>query len=148
MFAVVRLSRAWVVRSLLAAGALILFPAGTSAEKYDGLPEKCLAFFAQGKPVEAVEFVEDSHNLYTKEDRAAFEALKFTLKSRADALADYKFHELVAEEKIGTRYVRLTYAVGVGRAPFKVVMILYRPKEKWQFDRFHCGDFDVNTFKP
>jgi hypothetical protein len=148
MIAVARLSRAGFVRMLLAAGALALFPASASAEKYDGLPEKCLAFFAQGKPIEAVEFVEDSHNLYTKEDRAAFEALKFTLSARAEALSDYKYHELVAEEKIGSRYVLLVYAVGVARAPFKVVMVLYRPKDKWQFDRFHCGDFDVNKFKP
>jgi hypothetical protein len=108
-----------------------------NAEDYDGIPKR---FF---------------ENLFAHNYKEAFDILNPTKKTSGndneefdfltvftDYLAknqdksDYKYYELVSEEKIGTRYVKLIYVMGLKNSQSGMSMELYKPDSEWQAINF------------
>jgi hypothetical protein len=59
--------------------------------------------------------------------------LKGELAKLSGLVGQYQFHELVAEEKVGSRYAHLIYLVGYERQPLRFEISVYKPGAKWRF---------------
>jgi len=66
----------------------------------------------------------------TRDDRCL---IKGELAKLSSLVGKYAFHELLVEEKAGTRYVHLVYLVGYDRQPLRFELRLYRPSSEWRF---------------
>lgn len=58
----------------------------------------------------------------------------------------YKFHALIEEKAVGTRYVTLTYLIGLAEGPAGLRMQLYKPDDKCVGAAFSALSFDHLVF--
>jgi hypothetical protein len=109
------------------------------ADSYSSIPEKFFTYIKQGKTSEAIDYVYGT-NKWISKDSDQVVNLKNQLSQLNKLVGNYVFHELIVEEKAGTRYVHLIYLVGFERQPLRFELKLYKPAEEW---RFHGVSFDA-----
>jgi hypothetical protein len=103
-----------------------------SARGYGDIPERFFGFVAQGKTNEAIDYVYGTNQWAAKNsDQVA--NLKGELARLNNLVGKYAFHELLVEERAGSRYVHLVYLVGYDRQPLRIELSLYRPYNEWRF---------------
>jgi hypothetical protein len=102
------------------------------AETYGSIPDKFFAYIKQGKPNEAIDYVYGTNSWMSKNSDQIVN-LKNQLSQVNKLVGTYLFHELIVEEKAGTRYVHLIYLVGYERQPLRFELKLYKPAEEWRF---------------
>ena len=100
------------------------------SDKYEEIPEKFIGHIQEKDFKKAVE------SLYPHQDKSYFNtpdgALVINkLKSDMEDYGNYKYHERISEEKIGTRYAIVTYIVGMQFRPAYMSFKLYKPEDKW-----------------
>jgi hypothetical protein len=111
---------------------MLLFSGAVAAETYGGIPETFFAQLAQGKTNEAIDFLYDTNPWVAKNSDQVMN-LKGELAKLSGLVGEYRFHELIAEEKAGSRYAHLIYLVGYDRQPLRFEIKVYRPGDEWSF---------------
>jgi len=120
------------MRQILSVVLFLLFSQTAFAQGYSGIPERFFGLVAQGKTNEAIDYVYGTNQWVGKNsDQVA--NLKGELAKLSSLVGKYAFHELLVEEKAGTRYVHLVYLVGYDRQPLRFELRLYRPSSEWRF---------------
>ena len=115
------------------------------AEKYDNIPEAFIGHLQEKDFQKAVESIypdQDKSYLSTPDGALIISKLKHDL----EGYGEYKYHELISEEKIGTRFVIVTYIVGMQFKPSYMSFKLYRPEEHWAVLNFKYND-NLHTLK-
>jgi hypothetical protein len=118
------------MKRILLALLFALFSTGASAEKYDGIPERFFTLIAEGKVTAAVDFIYGTNEWLSRNFEQA-KSLKEDLGQLEDLVGRYAYHELLVEQKAGTRYAHLVYLVGYERQPLRFDLQLYRSGKKW-----------------
>lgn len=115
---------------------LMLTSLSANAEDYDGIPERFFENLFAHHYKEAFDILTPSKKTSNSEsDESSFQTL-FT-DYLAKNQANYKYYELVSEEKIGTRYVKLIYVIGLKSSQSGMSMTLYKPDSEWQASDFN-----------
>lgn len=102
---------------------LVLATSAVHAEDYDGLPDR---FFEK---VAAHQYIDAGRALGIPEDIADDKQLEKIVSSLK---GDYKYHELIFTQNIGTRVVNLAYIVGMKEKPGGVIIRMYKPESAWK----------------
>lgn len=118
----------------------LLFSNICLAADYGAIPEKFFGYVKQGKTDAAIEFLYGTNKWVAKKSDQVVN-LKNQLSQVNELVGNYLFHELILEEKIGSRYAHLIYLVGYERQPLRFELKLYKVEKGW---RFHGVSFDAN----
>jgi len=129
------------MKKMVVVFALLLCSATAHAENYNGLPEKFFGFLAQGKPNEGIDYLYGTNEWLGKNSDQTI-ILKSELSKLGGLVGKYIFHELVSEQKVGTRYAHLIYLVGYERQPVRFELKVYRTSTEW---RIHGVSFDTRV---
>jgi hypothetical protein len=111
---------------------LILCSGVAFADGYGGIPDKFFGYIAQGKTNEAIDFLYATNQWVAKTSDQVTN-LKGELAKLSGLVGKYIFHELIVEERAGTRYAHLIYLVGYERQPLRFEIRVYKPRDKWRF---------------
>ena len=117
----------------------LLFAHSAFAQTYNGIPERFFALLTQGKANESIDYI-FSTNPWLNKNADQIGNVKGELVKLNNLMGKYTFHELLAEEKSGTRYVHLVYLVGYERQPMRFELRLYRPATEWRLQGFSFDD--------
>lgn len=120
------------MKNIITAVALVLFSGVASAETYDGIPDKFFVYIAQGKTSDAIDFLYGTNQWVAKNSDQVVN-LKGELSKVSGLVGKYTFHELITEEKAGSRYAHLIYLVGYERQPIRFEIKVYKPGSQWRF---------------
>lgn len=120
------------MKGVIAAVALLLFSGVASAETYGGIPDKFFSYIEQGKTNEAIDFLYAT-NKWIARNSDQVTNLKGELAKLKGLVGGYTFHELIAEERAGSRYADLIYLVGYERQPIRFEIKVYKPEGQWRF---------------
>ena len=72
------------------------------------------------------------NNKWLAQDSDGMISLKNKLSRNNELFGQYKFKELIAETKVGERYVYRIYMLGYERQPLDCRIIFYKPGTEWQ----------------
>lgn len=111
---------------------LVLFSSVTFASNYGSIPDKFFAKLKSGQPETAIDFLYGTNKWVSKNSDQVIN-LKGQLKSLNGLVGKYLFHELISENKVGSRYSHLIYLVGYERQPLRFEIKVYKIKNKWRF---------------
>jgi hypothetical protein len=120
------------MKKILVALALVLFSGVAFAETYGGIPERFFSYVAQGKADDAIDFLYGTNQWVAKNSDQVIN-LKMEISKLSGLVGKYTFHELITEEKAGTRYAHLIYLVGYERQPIRFEIKVYKPDNQWRF---------------
>ncbi|MNZ75143.1 hypothetical protein D3C78_936140 [compost metagenome] len=114
-----------------------LFSLGAFAtESYNETPEKFIKTIKESHYQEAIDSLYPGSE-YWKTPEGQAEKAGFSAKM--EKAGEYRFHELLSEKKVGSRYVVLSYLVGFKNRPLFFSIVMYKPEDLWiakgiQFD--------------
>ncbi len=111
---------------------MVLWAEVSFAQGYSGLPDKFFGFLSEGKISEAIDFLY-STNTWIGKNTDKVTNLKAELGKLDSLVGKYLFHELIVEEKVGTRYAHLIYLVGYERQPLRFELKVYKTSSQWRF---------------
>lgn len=111
------------MKGIFAGLVLLLATSAVHAEDYDGIPDR---FFEK---IAAHQYVDAGRTLGVPKDIADDEQLEKIISSLK---GNYKYHELIFTQDIGTRVVNLTYIVGMEEKPGGVILKMYKPESEWK----------------
>jgi len=113
---------------------LVLLAAGTAlfAQNYAGIPDRFFSYIEKGETDEAINFLY-STNDWVSAGSDQVVNLKAQLSQLKALAGDYRYRELLVEEKAGTRYAHLIYLVGYDRQPVRFELRFYKPGNQWRF---------------
>lgn len=120
------------MRKLVMAVVLLFCAATASAESYGGIPDKFFGYLAQGKAIEAIDFLYGT-NQWAAKNSDQVTNLKGELSKLNGLVGKYLFHELIVEQKVGSRYAHLIYLVGYERQPLRFEIKVYKASNEWRF---------------
>jgi hypothetical protein len=123
------------MRQFLSVAFFFLLSQSASAQGYGGIPERFFGLIAQGKTNEAIDYLYGT-NQWGAKNSDQIANLKGELATLNNLVGKYAFHELLVDERAGTRYVHLVYLVGYDRQPLRFQLSLYRPSSEWRFQGF------------
>lgn len=118
------------MRAFLIAMTMLFSLNAHAADRYDGIPDKFLATYQSGKPVEAVDYLIKT-SPYAKELGEQTRSLREVVKTYQNTMGKYNGAEQVSERAVGTHYVNLMYVMSYERQPVLLELSLYRYKDKW-----------------
>lgn len=127
------------MRQFLSVAFFFFLSQSASAQGYGGIPERFFGLVAQGKTNEAIDYLYGTNPWAAKNPDLA-PNLKGELAKLNNLVGKYAFHELLVEERAGTRYVHLVYLVGYDRQPMRFGLSLYRPSNEWRFQGVSFDD--------
>ena len=114
---------------------LIFVSASVQASEYGGVPLKFFDLIISNKSVKAIDYLY-STNKWVDANSDTVINLKTQLEGIEKLVGKYKFHELISENKVGTRYAHLIYLVGYERQPLRFEIRVYKPDDEWHFQGF------------
>ncbi len=120
------------MKKVISAITLLLLSGVAFAETYGGIPDKFFAYIAEGKTNDAIDFLYGTNQWVAKSSDQVVN-LKGELSKLNGLVGKYTFHELIAEEKAGSRYAHLIYLVGYERQPIRFEIKVYKPGNQWRF---------------
>ena len=120
------------MRKLVMVVVLLLVAATASAENYGGIPDKFFGYLAQGKTNEAIDYLYGT-NQWVAKNSDQVTNLKGELSKLNGLVGKYLFHELIVEQKVGSRYAHLIYLVGYDRQPLRFEIKVYKTSNEWRF---------------
>ncbi len=127
------------MRKLAVVLVLLICAATASAESYSGIPDKFFGYLAQGKTNEAIEYLYETNQWVTKNSDQVTN-LKGELSKLNGLVGKYLFHELIVEQKVGSRYAHLIYLVGYDRQPLRFEIKVYKTSNEWRFQGVSFDD--------
>jgi len=117
---------------ILAAAMMMILSATAYAESYGGIPDRFFSYLRQGQANEAIDYLYATNKWVVRnEDQVT--NLKAEFSKVPGLFGKYMFHELIAEQRIGTRYAHLVYLVGYERQPLRFEIKVYKPAAEWRF---------------
>lgn len=109
-----------------------------NAEDYDGIPKRFFENLFAHHYKEALDILTPPQKTSNNENgQNSFLTLLTDYMAKNQDKADFKYYELVSEEKIGTRYVKLIYVIGLKDSQSGISMTLYKPDSEWQASDFN-----------
>ncbi len=106
-----------------------------ASEPYERLPEKFIELLRQSKQDEAFDSM-FSTNKWISPESDQVKALRSKLSQDIKLVGEYKYFELLSEQKVGERWSRVTYAIGFERQPIIFTFDLYKPDDNWIISSF------------
>lgn len=119
---------------IIVALAFARLPNVAGAAEYDDLPKGFLELVAKGDMGAAIDYLGGNG---VQMDPDTVSELRRKVVKNLTVYGSYAYHEKLREEKVGTRFAKLTYIVGYEHHPLELSLILYRPKDKWLFGNFN-----------
>ncbi|HUG43755.1 MAG TPA: hypothetical protein VMN76_05890 [Acidobacteriota bacterium] len=120
--------------------AMLLFPGVCMAEGYERITERFFGYLEQGRTDEAIDLL-SSTNEWVGANTDQVIHLKDQLARLSNLVGEYLFHEMILEQRVGSRYAHLIYLVGYDRQPLRFELKVYRPGDQW---RLQGVSFDAN----
>ena len=120
------------MRRFLMVTAMVLWAGAAFAQGYSGIPDKFFGLIAEGRTSEAIDFLYATNPWIGKNSDQVMN-LKAELGKLDGLVGKYIFHELIVEEKVGTRYAHLIYLVGYERQPLRFEIKVYKTSGQWRF---------------
>jgi hypothetical protein len=111
----------------------------SAAEKYDGIAENFIGFLQKKEFSSAAESLNPNQKKFDWNSPEGL-TIKNKLASDIGKYGEYRFHELISEEKIGNRYVVLTYIIGMNNVPIFMSFTLYKPENSWQAQNYKYNE--------
>ncbi|KQQ62611.1 hypothetical protein ASF84_26645 [Pseudomonas sp. Leaf127] len=125
------------MKALMAGMTLALLSTTAGADDYSGVPQR---LFEQ---IQARQFDKAIDTMGVKKDMDPEDRQQMVQYMSKAFGGEYKFHELIEERTVGTRYVTLVYLVGMREGPAGLRMQLYKPDETWLAQTFAINsDYD------
>jgi hypothetical protein len=120
------------MRKLAMVVVFLLCATTAFAESYGGIPDKFFAYLSQGKTNEAIDYLYGT-NPWVAKNADQVTNLKGELSKLKGLVGKYLFHELIVEQKVGSRYAHLIYLVGYERQPLRFEIKVYKTSNEWRF---------------
>lgn len=120
------------IAKLIVATVLLLFSGLAVADDYGGIPDRFFAHLAKNQTDEAIDFLY-STNPWVHKNSDQVTNLKGELSKLDGLVGRYLFHELVLEQRVGSRYAHLIYMVGYERQPLRFEIQVYKAPDRWRF---------------
>jgi len=120
------------MKRFLMAMIMVLWADIAFAQGYSGIPDKFFGFIAEGRTSEAIDFLYAT-NPWIGKNSDQVTNLKAELGKLDGLVGKYIFHELIVEEKVGSRYAHLIYLVGYERQPLRFEIKVYKTSNQWRF---------------
>jgi len=104
----------------------------------DDITKKFFEIF-EDEPLQAIDYA-FSTNTWMERNVDGVENLKSQFKNLMPLIGDYYGFELITEKHITDRLVLKSFLLRYDRQPMRFTFILYKPKDKWQFQNFNYDD--------
>lgn len=114
------------MKAFIAGMALALLSTVASAAGYSGIPDR---LFEQIKAKEFEKAMDTGGVRQNLDPEVRAQMIQYMDKAFG---GEYKFHELVEQRFVGTRYVTLTYLVGMKDGPAGLRIQLYKAEDTWK----------------
>lgn len=88
-----------------------------------------------------------STNELIEGNQEGIETVKERLEMSRKLLGNYYGHELIKLEEAGESYLRYTFSLKYDRQPVKIIIVLYKPNDKWKVQNLNFDDKVENDFR-
>lgn len=92
---------------------------------------------------QAVDYLFETNDMIDP-SQPGIQSIKERLELSRKMLGNYSGYEIVNKYQAGESYVKYIYSLKYERQPVKLIVVLYKPKDKWKVQNINFQD-DIDT---